>query len=171
MRAQLLQSCPTLCHPTDCSPRGSSVHRDSPGKNTGVDCHALLKWIFPAQGSNPHLLHLPHWQVSYLPLAPPGKPKMVWSLRKKKDWQVNTWPSNFTFRYLTHRMKTYGASPSGSEIKNLPAMQETWVQVLGWEDPLEKEMATHSSILAWKIPWAEKLCGLQSMGSQRVRHD
>ena len=50
-------------------------------------------------------------------------------------------------------------------------MQETWVQFLGWEDPLEKEMAIDSSILAWKIPWTEEPGGLQSMGSQRVRHD
>ena len=49
--------------------------------------------------------------------------------------------------------------------------QETQVQSLGWEDPLEKEMATHSSILAWRIPWIEEPGGLQSMGSQRVRHD
>ena len=54
-------------------------------------------------------------------------------------------------------------------VNNLPAMQETWVQSLGWEDPLEKGMATHSSILAWKIPWAEEPGGLQSMGFQRVR--
>ena len=54
-------------------------------------------------------------------------------------------------------------------VKNLPAEQETWVQSLGWEDPLEKGMATHSSILAWKIPWAEEPGGLQSMGFQRVR--
>ena len=50
--------------------------------------------------------------------------------------------------------------------KNLPAMQETWVRFLGWEDPLEKEMAIHSSILAWKIPWTEEPGGLQSTGSQ-----
>ena len=50
-------------------------------------------------------------------------------------------------------------------------MWETWVQPLGRKDPLEKEMATHSSILAWKIPWTEEPDGLQSMGSQRVRHD
>ena len=56
-------------------------------------------------------------------------------------------------------------------VKNLPAMQETWVQSLGQEDPLEKEMATHSSILAWKIPWAEEPGTLQSMGPQRVRND
>ena len=50
-------------------------------------------------------------------------------------------------------------------------MQETWVQSPGWEDPLEKEMATHSSFLAWEIPWTEEPGGQQSMGSQRVRHD
>ena len=56
-------------------------------------------------------------------------------------------------------------------VKNPPAMQETWVQSLGWEDPLEKEMATHSSILARRIPWAEEPGGLQSKGSQRVGHN
>ena len=56
-------------------------------------------------------------------------------------------------------------------LKRLPAMRETWVQSLGREDPLEKEMATHSSILAWRIPWTEEPGGLQSTGSQRVRHD
>ena len=56
-------------------------------------------------------------------------------------------------------------------VKNLPAVQETWVRSLGQEDPLEKEMATHSSILAWKISWTEKPGGLQSVGSQRVEHD
>ena len=56
-------------------------------------------------------------------------------------------------------------------VNNLPAVQETRVQSLGWEDPLEKEMATHSSILAWKISWTEEPGGLQSMGSQRVGHN
>ena len=56
-------------------------------------------------------------------------------------------------------------------VKNLSAMQETWVRSLGWEDPLEKEMAAHSSILAWKIPWIEEPARLPSMGSQRVGHD
>ena len=55
-------------------------------------------------------------------------------------------------------------------VKNPIAMWETWVQSLGWDDPLEKEMATHSSVLAWRIPWTEEPGGLQSMGSQRVRH-
>ena len=56
-------------------------------------------------------------------------------------------------------------------VKNLPAMQKTWVWSLGREDPLEKRMETHSSSLAWRIPWAEKPGGLQSMGSQRVGHN
>ena len=56
-------------------------------------------------------------------------------------------------------------------VKNLPAMQETWVQSLGQEDPLEEGMATHSSVLAWRIPWTEEPGRLPSMGSKRVRHD
>ena len=60
-----------------------------------------------------------------------------------------------------------GASLVAHLVKNLPALQETWVQFLGWEDTLEKEMATHSSTLAWKIPWTEEPGGLQSMGSQK----
>jgi len=56
-------------------------------------------------------------------------------------------------------------------VKNLPAMRETRVRFLGWEDPLEKEMATHSSILAWRISWTEEPGGLQPMGTQRIRHD
>ena len=56
-------------------------------------------------------------------------------------------------------------------VKNLPSMQATWVQPLGWKDPLEKGMATHSSILAWRIPWTEESGRLQFMGSQRVGHN
>ena len=61
--------------------------------------------------------------------------------------------------------------PWGLRWYSLLAIQETWVQSPGQEDPLVKEMATHSSTLAWKIPWAKKPCGLQPMGSQRVRHN
>jgi len=59
----------------------------------------------------------------------------------------------------------------GQMVKSLPAMQEIWVSSLGWDDPLEKEIATHSSILAWRIPWTEEPGGLQSMGLQRVRRE
>ena len=61
--------------------------------------------------------------------------------------------------------------PGGSEGKDLPAMWETWIQSLGWEDPLEEGMATYFSILAWRIPWTEDPGVLQPMGSQRVRRD
>ena len=63
------------------------------------------------------------------------------------------------------------ASLMAQMVKNPPVVWETWVQSLGWEDPLEEGMATHSSILAWRTPWTEEPGGLQSMGSQRVRHD
>ena len=63
------------------------------------------------------------------------------------------------------------ASVVAQRLKCLPAMWETWVRSLGWEDPLEKEMATYSSILAWRTPWTEEPGRLQSMGSQRLRHD
>ena len=63
------------------------------------------------------------------------------------------------------------ASLMDQAVKNPPAMQETRVWSLGWEDPLEKEMATHSSIIVWRIPWTEEPGGPQSLGSQRVGHD
>ena len=65
----------------------------------------------------------------------------------------------------------FGASLVAQMVKHLSTMQETWVRALGWEDPLEKEMAVHSSTVAWKIPWTEKPGTLQSMGPQRVGHD
>ena len=64
-----------------------------------------------------------------------------------------------------------GASLVTQRVKRLPAMWESWARSLGRKDPLEKEMATHSSILAWRIPWTEEPGGLQSTGSQRVGHD
>ena len=78
-------------------------------------------------------------------------------------------PSSFSLNPNT--CPTLGASLVAQRVKRLPTMRETWVQSLGGEDLLEKEMATHSSILAWKIPWMEEPGRLQSMGSQRVGHD
>ena len=69
--AKSRESCLTLCDRMDCSPPGSSVHGDSPGKSTGVGCHALLQRIFPTQGLNPHLSCLLHWQAGSLPQTPP----------------------------------------------------------------------------------------------------
>ena len=72
---------------------------------------------------------------------------------------------------LVPRKRSIGASLVAQMVKLLPTMWETWVQSLGWEDPLEKKMTTHSSTLAWKIPWTKEPGRLQSMGSQRVGHD
>ena len=75
-------------------------------------------------------------------------------------------------KFLPSKIRALGrtkASLMAQMVKNLPTMKETWVWSLDGEDPLEKKMATHSSILAWRIPWTEELGGLQSMGSQRVR--
>ena len=74
----------------------------------------------------------------------------------------------FSFFYNRSEIAgSYGDSLVAQLVKNLPAMQETWVRSLGWEDPLEKEMATHVSILAWEIPWTEEPSGPQCTGSQK----
>ena len=72
---------------------------------------------------------------------------------------------------ITTDLKNTEASLMVQTVRNLPAMEETWVRSLGWEDALEEGMATHSSVLAWRIPWAEEPGGLQPMGSQGVGHD
>ena len=112
---------------------------DSPGKNTGVGCHALLQVNFPTQKSNPNVLCLLHCR---------------WVLHHWVTWKTAA-----------------QTSLVAQKVKHLSTMQETRIQSLGWEDPLEKEMAIHSSTIAWKIPWTEEPGGLQSMGSLRVGHD
>ena len=80
--------------------------------------------------------------------------------------------SNGSISFFCMWLSSYpGASLAAQIVKHLPTMRETRVWSLGWEDPLEKEMATHSSILTWKMPWTEEPGRLQSMGSQRVGHD
>ena len=78
-------------------------------------------------------------------------------------------------RVTSYKPKLVGlkswASLVAQMVKNLPAMQETWVWSLDWEDPMEEGLATHSSILAWRIPWTEEPGGLQSVGWQRARHN
>ena len=75
------------------------------------------------------------------------------------------------FHLLDGGNSLWGTSLVVQRVKRLPTVRETWVRTLGQEDPLEKEMAAHSSTLAWKIPWMEERSRLQSTGSQRVRHD
>ena len=74
-------------------------------------------------------------------------------------------------QFFGAQLSLLGASLVAQRLKRRPGMRETWVRSLGWEDPLEKEMATHSSTLAWRIPWRKEPGRLQSMGLQRVRHD
>ena len=79
---------------------------------------------------------------------------------KEKQEQINRKRLKKNMAFLVAQM-----------VNNLPSVWETWFQSLGWKDPLEKGMATHSSVLAWRIPWTEEPGGLQSMGSHRVGHN
>ena len=147
------QSCPTLCNPMDCSPPGSSVHGDSPSKNTGVGFHALLQGIFPTQGSNPGLSHC-RWilyQVSYQ-----GSPHICIFLQKDGSKRI------FLKSINTQGLREWNCDSECDCILNIyPYLY----------NHREKAMAPHSSTVARKIPWMEEPGGLQSMGSLRVRHD
>ena len=79
--------------------------------------------------------------------------------------------ASISMRIFSHYLFNTMGSPGGSVVKNPHAMQERWVRSLSRENPLEKEMGTHSSVLAWRIPWTEKPGGLQSIASQRIGHD
>ena len=160
MHAKSHQSCLTLCNYMDCSPTRLLCPWDSLGNNTGVGCHFLFQGIFPTQGLNPHHLCFLNWHTGSLPLAPPGKPHYVAIGAMKISRQGGQDSSRKLAEEQLAQM-----------VKNLPAMQETRVRSLGGEDPLEEEMVTHSSIFAWRIPWSEEPGRLQSMGSQRVRHN
>ena len=106
-----------------------------------------------------------------LPLEPPSQPRLhptPLSHHRPPSWVPVLYGSFPLTIYFTHGSVYVWASLVAQMVKNLLAMQETWVQFLGQEDPLEEKMATHSSILAWRIPWTEEPGGLQSMGWQRV---
>ena len=102
-----------------------------------------------------------------------------WVIKQHPGTQKCLWKSFIIGLFEGDQSSNYGeslflfmfTSLVVQRVKHLPSMQETWVQSLGGEDPLEKEMATHSSIIAWKTPWMEKPDGLQSMELQRVGHD
>ena len=89
------------------------------------------------------------------------------------EFSDEIWPRSCKLRTNWRFDRTYDrwASLVAQTVKNLPAVQETWVWSLGWEDPLEKEMATHCSIVVWEIPWTKEPGGLQTMGSQRIRYN
>ena len=100
--------------------------------------------------------------------------KIIQNLEIKMESQINGLETRIEKmqEMFNKDLEEIGASLVAQRLKHLPAMWETWVQSLGREDPLEKEMATHSSILAWRIPWTEELGGLHTVHeSQRVGHD
>ena len=94
--------------------------------------------------------------------------KMDLNFKSSRSGGINFF---FNFGELSLSYFLYSKQSLAQMVKNLPAMPETRVQFLGWEDPLQKEMETHTSLLVWRIPWTEEPGGLQSMGSQRVRND
>ena len=106
------------------------------------------------------------WQPT--PVLLPGESHGGRSLIGYSPWGCK---ESDTTEWLHTHTHTHTHTQVVQMVKKPPAMQETWVRSLGWEDLLEKEMATHSSILAWRTPWTEEPDGLQSMGLQRVGHD
>ena len=112
--------------------------------------------------------NIPAWKIPWTE-EPDWLQSMVCQ-RVRCDWAcTSTWQHLYFKLRITILLIKY--SPVTQRLKRLPAMRETWVQSLGQEDPLEKEMATHSSILAWRISWMEEPGGVQTIGLQRVRHD
>ena len=107
-----------------------------------------------------------HYTVhGILQLSHKGSPRILeWVAYPFFSWY--SWPKNWT--WISCIAGGFLTNSVAQLVKSLPAMQETWVQSLGWEDPLEKEMATHSSILAWRIPWTEEPGGLESMGHKEL---
>ena len=163
MPCSAAQSWPTLWDPMNCSPSGSSV--------CGILQAKILKWVaipFSRRSSGPR-----DW-THVEPRSPAlHADSTVWATSPICEAILNIFVFCFTVYIclFIYSVCTGGISLVAQVVKNLPAMQETWVQSLDREDPLEKGMATHSSILAWRIPWTEEPGRLQSTGSQRVGHN
>ena len=136
----------------------------------GMEHSGVVRGIlFPDQGSNPGSLH---WECEVIATGPPGKSckhflKESTFISSLRDISQSPRANEQLSKYSLCTQ----ASLVAQLVKNPPVMQETWVRSLGWEDPLEKGKAAHSSILAWRIPWTEEPGGLQPVGSQRIRHD
>ena len=149
-------------------PRGLQPARllcpwDFPGKTTGVGCDSLLQGLFWTQGLNPGLprcrqLDFPDSSIGKESACNPGDPGWNPGWGRSAGEGIG-YPLDYSWPSLVAQL-----------IKNLLATRETWVRSLGWEDPLEKQMAIHSSCLAWKIPWTGEPSRLQPVGSQRVGH-
>ena len=141
MLCLVAQSCPTLCDPMDCSLLGSSVHGDSPGKNTGVGCHALLQGIFPTQGSNPGLSHC--------------------------RWFLYRLSHQGSLVYVESVHKLWGFSKS-SVVKNLPANTGDAGSIPGWGRSPGEGSGNPLQYSCLEHPRDRGSWGLQSRGSPRV---
>ena len=135
---------------------------DSPGKNTGVGCCFLLQCMQVKSESEvtqscPTLCEPMDCCLSGSSVHGIFQARVL-------EWGAIAFSESMNIMYVM-------TSLVAQLVKNPSAMWKTWAQSLGWEDPLEEVKATHSSILAWKIPWTEKPGGLQSMGSQRAEHN
>ena len=141
--SEVIQSCPTLIDPMDCSVPGSSVH--------GIFQARVLEW----------------GAIAFSRRSSLGAdiPKSGTSRACSCHGQI------LVFQFLNSSQLVPFSVCVAQTVKRLSTMRETRVRSLGREDPLEKEMAIHSSTIAWKIPWTEETGRLQSMGSQRIRHD
>ena len=141
------QSCLTFC-----DLHGLLCPWDSPGKNAGVGSHSLLQANFLLQELSPGL---PHCRRILYHLSRQGSPLARIHRHKEK---LEESPCHSQSCQEERDRKCFGSMASlvAQTVKNPPAMWETWVRSLGWEDPLQKGMATHSSILAWRILWTEE---------------
>ena len=160
------QSCPTPCNPMNCSTLGFLVHHQLP-EPTQTHVHCVGDAIQPSLPLLPpfFLLFLPSVFLSIRVFSI----EMVLLIRWPKYWSCSF--SIIPFKAYLGLISFRIASLVAQTVKRLSTMWETWVWSLGWEDPLENEMAIHSRTIDWKIPWTEEPGRLQTMGSQRVRHD
>ena len=155
---------PKLC-PTLCNPVGYTVHGMLQARILEwiMDSYSPFQGIFPTQGWNPVL---PHCRRILYQLSHKGSKTTL-------EWVAYPFSSESSWSgiELVSPALQVDSLPTELSGKPMQEIQKMWVQSLGREDPLEESVATHSSILAWKIPWTEEPGRLQSMESQRVRHD
>jgi len=131
-------------------------------------CHVSAQFMAPRNNDSSNIRD--HWSLITITNTIIMKKFEMWQETPGEQMMLGKWRWSTCSQQSCHKPFTFWL-PWAQTVKRLPSMQETRVQCLGWEDPLEKEMATHSSFLAWKIPWTEEPGRLQSMGSQRVRHN
>ena len=160
MHAKSLQLCLTLCNPMVHSPPGSSCPWNSPGKNTGVGCHALLQGIFPTQGLNLCLLHLLYWQAGSSPLAPPGTPKI---------WHAAAAAAAKSLQSCPTLCDPIDGSPPASPFPGiLQARTLEWVAISfsnAWKWKVKVKLLSRVRLLA--TPWTVAYQAPPSMGFSR----